>query len=54
MGRCLDPGLSGTGLQRRAGQGEGEDEAGPGPLFVEGADQLGSSRDGGNMMKDKE
>jgi hypothetical protein len=34
--------------------GEGEAEAGSGPPIGEGKDQLKSSRDGGNMMKDKE
>ncbi len=31
MGSCLDPGLPGTGLQRRKGEGEEGTEAGPGP-----------------------
>jgi hypothetical protein len=47
-------GLPGTGLHRRVGQGEVEAEAWLGPPIGEGEDQLESSRDGGNMMKDKE
>ncbi len=54
MGSCLDPGLPGAGPQRRAGKGKVEAEAGPGPPIGEGEDKLESSRDGGNMIKDKE
>jgi hypothetical protein len=54
MVSCLDPGLSGTGLQKRMGEGEGEAKAGPGPPNGERKDQLESSRDGENIMRDKE
>jgi hypothetical protein len=50
----LDPGLPGTGLQRRIREGEGKAEARPGLPTGEGKDQLESGRDGGNMIKDKE
>jgi hypothetical protein len=36
------------------GEGEGVAEAGPGSTTGEGKDQLESSKDGGNIMKDKE
>jgi hypothetical protein len=51
-GSCLDPGLLGTSLQRR--MGEGESKAGPGPTIGEGKDRLESSRDGRNIMGGKE
>jgi hypothetical protein len=51
-GDCLDPELSGTGLQTRAGREEGEAEAGPGLPVRAGEDLLEPSRDGGNMMED--
>ncbi len=53
-GSCLDPRLPGTGLESRARQREGEAEAGPGPPSGGGGQQLGSSRDGGNMTEDRE
>ncbi len=52
-GSCLDPGIPGTGLQRREGEGMGKIEAGPGPYW-RGKGQLESSRDGENMMSGKE
>jgi hypothetical protein len=53
-GICLDPELPRTGLETRAGQGEGKAEAGLGPPTRSGGDQLEPSRDGGNMTKDCE
>jgi hypothetical protein len=35
-------------------RGVGENKAGPGPPIAEGKDQKESSRDGGNIMTDKE
>jgi hypothetical protein len=40
MGRCLDPGLPGTILQIRIGEGKGEAEAGTFPPIGEEKDQL--------------
>jgi hypothetical protein len=50
-GCCPDPGLPGIGLQ--GGKGEGT-EVGAGPPSRERKDQLESSRDRGNIMREKE
>ncbi len=50
----LDPGIPGTGQQKREGEGEGKTTAGPGPPTRGGKGQLESSRDGENVMRGKE
>jgi hypothetical protein len=53
-GSCLDPGLPGTGLQRGKRVVEEGAEAGPGPPSRGEKDQLESTKDGGNLMRNKE
>jgi hypothetical protein len=55
-GSCLDLGLPGTVCRERRDRGRGrprQGQAGPGrPAYWGEEEQLESSRDGGNMMKD--